>query len=148
MPVSKSNSGYLSTFSVGTSASPPVYTQIAESVSITIATFDVPDIDVTHLQSPNTTEEYVPGMLKPGNIEITGNYTGDASQIAAMKTYAQNQTILPWKHTAPMNSRTQVATTVGYGFVNHVSEGPYEANKKIEFKIGIRITGFPVTTVV
>jgi hypothetical protein len=110
---SKANTGYKATFSVGDSASPTDYTQMAELASIKPSNFSIPAIDTTHLQSPNATEEMIPGLIKPGTIALSGNFTGDTSQLN-ISQLAQTQSVFPWKITSPINKGTQVYTAIGF----------------------------------
>ena len=141
MPASQANTGYLGTFAWGTSASPPVYTQIAEIASIKLERYSVPDINVTHLLSPNTTEELTPGLLMPGTIEMTGNYIGDSTQ-QSVDALAIAQTVFPWQITVPVQKRAKTATLTGLGFLTKNEIGPIEPNKKLDFNLGIHVTGF------
>lgn len=134
---SKAAIGYGSTFSMG-SGSPITYTEMAEIASISFADYTISEIDVTTLQSPNTTEEAIPGMIKPGTIEMTGNYTGDTSQ-QNIDTVAIARTIFPWKIVAAL--RTGTLTITAYGFIVKKEIGPLEPNKKIDFKLSVRVTG-------
>jgi len=148
MPKSKANTGYLATFSVGDDTVSPIsYVAIAEIASIKPSNYSVPSIDTTHLQSPNATEEMIPGLLKPGTIALTGNFTGDATQLN-ITTLAEAQTVFPWKITARVNNKTQVYTATGYGFVAKYDTGPFEPNKKIDFTADFQITGTITETVV
>src|SRR5579863_7075689 len=96
---SQANTGYLGTFGTG---SPP--TQLLEIASITVPRYTVPEIKRTHLQSPGTTEELVPGLLMPGKISLTGNFIGDTTQLS-LDTYAQNQTVFAFTITVPVQNR-------------------------------------------
>jgi len=102
MPQSKANTGYKATFGIGDSASPIDYTVMAELASIKPSNFSIPAIDTTHLQSPNATEEMIPGLIKPGTIALSGNFTGDTSQLN-ISQLAQTQSVFPWKITSPIN---------------------------------------------
>jgi|SRR5215469_8629690 len=130
--------GYGSTFLMGT-GSPIAYGAISEIASISFADYTISEIDVTNLGSPNTTEEAIPGMLKLGNIEMTGNYIGDSSQ-SQIDTLAVARTVFPWKITAPAKSGTMLTIT-GYAFITKKEIGPMEPNKKIDFKVSMRATG-------
>lgn len=141
---SKANLGYGAQFFVG-AGSPIVYTAVAEVTSITRKKFSVPAIDTTHLQSPNATGEMIGGIMKPGTYELAGTWTADATQIAVDALAGLG--LFPFQATAPMQSNTKTATTTGYCFVTESEEGPYEADKKIDFKITIQVTGKPVTVV-
>jgi Lambda phage tail tube protein, TTP len=144
---SKANTGYLATFAIGDNASPIDYTPMAELASIKPSNFTIPAIDTTHLQSPNATEEMIPGLIKPGAIAITGNFTGDATQLN-IATLAQSQSLFPWKITSKVNKGTQLYTAMGTGFITKYETGPFEPNKKIDFAADIQITGNITETVV
>jgi hypothetical protein len=135
--------GYLAQFFMGTEASPDSYVAVVEVRSIKTNDLTVPDVNVTHLLSPAATEEMIPGLIKPGAIEITGNFTGDTTQINPA-TLAQNQTIVFWEVIAPVQRNTKTYTATGTGFINKIEYGPFENNKADDFAFGFQITG--VTT--
>src|SRR5690349_16442368 len=89
---SQANTGYEAVFNIGSSASPPVYTAFAEIKSFTLPLASMPEVPTTHLLSPNTTEEFIPGLIKPGKATMTGNFIGDATQLN-ITTLLQAQTI-------------------------------------------------------
>ena len=139
MAASKARLGYGSKFYTGDTASPIGYTLLSEIAIINFADYTVAEVDVTHLLSPNTSEESIPGLLKPGTIELTGNYTGDASQ-QNIDVLAVAQTVFPWKITAPA-SGALVLTITGSGYITKKETGPFEANKKNDFKVAVRVSG-------
>lgn len=146
MPATKATIGYLATFSTGSNASPIVYTQVAELKSIKPSIATIPVIDATHLLSPNATEEKLPGLIKPGTVDITGNFTGDASQLAILGL-AEARTVFPFKITAPTNSGTQTYTLTGTGFISKYEHDSLEPSKLHDFTMSMEITG-AVTEVV
>ncbi len=139
MAASLGNSGYTSVFFTGT-GSPPTYTAVLEIKTINKKNYTVPAIDLTHLLSPNATEEMTPGILKPGTIEITGNFIGDATQLN-FNTLAQAQTVFSWKITAPMQKGAKTLTSSGLCFVVDFETGPFEPNKAIDIKVNMQMTG-------
>jgi hypothetical protein len=139
MSASKARLGYGSKFYIGDTASPVGYTVLSEIAIINFADYTVAEVDVTHLLSPNSSEESIPGLLKPGAIELSGNYTGDASQ-QNIDVLAVAQTVFPWKITAPA-SGAMVLTITGYGYITKKETGPFEANKKNDFKVAVRVSG-------
>lgn len=147
MPASQANSGYGGTFSVDPAAgSPPNYVQMLEVKSIKPANFAVTPLDVSHLLSPNNTEEFIPSMVRPGTIAMSGNYIGDTTQLAVTTT-ADARTIVPWKITAPVQKNSKTYTATGLGFWTKWEVGPIEPNKPIEWSGEFQMTGF-VTEVV
>lgn len=143
---SQANAGYLATFFIG-SGSPVTYgASIAEIKSFTLDLVNMAEIATTHLLSPLNTEEFVPAMIKPGKVQISGNFIGDASQLA-ITTLAQAQTIFPFKVTAPVQRLTKTYTVVMQGFIAGYKPGPFEINKAVEFSAEIQLTGGYVETV-
>ena len=146
MPASLANSGYGAIFFVGDAASPTGYLPVSEIASINKKNFTVPSIDTTHLLSPNATEEMIPGIIKPGTVDMTGNFIGDVSQLQFV-TLARARTVFPFKITAPVSNNAKVLTAVGTCFVTDYESGPFEANKKIDFKVTFQVTGSVSETV-
>lgn len=142
---SQATTGYLSQFFLGTDGSPITYQSIAELKSFSGKHGSVSEVNVTHLLSPDSTEELRAGLIKPGTYEISGNFIGDASQLAlytAMKNAAaQNPPTQPMKATAPAKNGTMTYTMTCIGYVSSVEIGPFENNKSIDFKATIQITG-------
>lgn len=147
MPATKATIGYLATFSVGNTSSPIGYAPMLEVKSIKPALATIPVIDATHLLSPNATEEKLPGLIKPGTVDIGGNFVGDATQLQIL-TLAEGRTVFPFRITAPINSGTQVYTCTSSGFVSKYDNGPFEPSKLAEFAMSIEITGTITETVV
>jgi hypothetical protein len=139
--------GYLATFSVGDTASPVNFTEMAEVKTIKPNIATIPVIDATHLQSPNATEEKLPGLIKPGTIDITGNFIGDSSQLSILGL-AESRKVFPFEITAPVNEGTQVYTCAGIGFVSKYDVGSFEVSKLSEFALSIEIAGAVTETVV
>ncbi len=139
MPNSQAVLGYGSTFSVGSGTGTITYTPTAEITTINFAGFTVSDVDVTHLQSPGSVMESIPGLLKPGTIELSGNYTGEASQ-QSLTTLGQARTVFPWQITSPLQD-SKTYTLTGNGYVSKLQKGPFDANKKVDFSVSIQVTG-------
>jgi hypothetical protein len=140
MPATKATIGYLATFWVGDASSPIAYTQMAELKSIKPNIATIPVIDATHLQSPNATQEKLPGLIAPGTVDITGNFVGDTSQLSIL-TMAESRSVFPFKITAPINKGTQVYTVAGSGFISKYDVGPFEASVLSAFTMSMEIAG-------
>src|SRR6185437_496131 len=128
MASTKATIGYLSEFFIGDSSSPVNYTSMLEVKSIKQNTMTVPVIDATHLLSPDATEEKLPGLIKPGTVDISGNFIGDTTQLNIL-ALAKTRTVFPFKVTAPVNKGTQTYTATGNGFISKYDNGPFEASK-------------------
>jgi hypothetical protein len=149
MTPSLANSGYGAIFSVGTASGSPLditYAPVSEIATINKKNFTVPSIDVTHLQSPDATGEMIPGIIKPGTVEMTGNFIGDGTQLQ-FTTLARARAVFPFQITAPMQKNTKVYTGTGTCFVTDYETGPFEADKKIDFKVTLQVTGTVVEAV-
>jgi hypothetical protein len=143
---SQASVGYLSTFSIGDNASPTGWTEMAELKSIKPNIATIPSIETTHLKSPLGTEEKLPGLIKPGTVDITGNFIGDSSQLAIL-TKAETRAVFPFKITAPIQSATKTYTCIGNGFISKYENGPFEHSRLTEFSMSMEITGFVTETV-
>jgi hypothetical protein len=132
--------GYLATFSVGDDSSPIEYTEMLEVKTIKPNIATIPVVDATHLQSPNATQEKLPGLIQPGTVDITGNFIGDASQLQIL-TLAEQRSVFPFKVTAPIASGTKTYTLTGSGFISKYDNGSFEPSKVSEFAMSMEITG-------
>ncbi len=74
MPASEAMIGYGTTIEVENDASPAVFTKLGEVTSVTPPSSTVDDIDVTHLESPGRTREYIPGLKDFSEIPIELNW--------------------------------------------------------------------------
>lgn len=137
---SVANTGYAAQFGIGSSASPPVYSYVAEVKSFTVDGFTMSEIATTTLLSPNNTEEFIPSLLKPGKCEFMSNFIGDATQ-ANVTTLAQAQTIFPFQIKAPVNRNSQTWTFNGNAFSASLKWGPFEINKAVEIACSFQMTG-------
>ena len=135
MAATRGTIGYLGTFNMGSPLAP-----VLEVKRIRINPVDVPSVDFTHLVSPNATSELKPGIIKPGTIEVDGNFIGDATQLAFL-TDAQARTVFAFSVTAPVDNGTKVYTASGSGFVSTYSHGDIEVDKPHEFSVKIQMTG-------
>lgn len=140
MASSRATTGNLGVFSIGSVASPFSYNPVLEVKSIKGNQVSVPQVDTTHLLSPNATEEFIPGLIKPGAISIAGNFIGDASQLSIL-ALAEGQTLIFWKFTAKVDNGTKTYTCNGVGYISKYDNGPFEQNKAIEFAMEVQITG-------
>lgn len=140
---SKGNTGYEATFSFGTLASPDSYNALLEVKSIKNNGVSIPEVPLTHLQSPAATEESAPGLIKPGTLELTGNFIGDSTQLSFLQLAAAQETFT-WKLTGSVQQGAKTYTATGLGWVTKYDNGPWENNKAVEYAVSIQITG-PIT---
>lgn len=142
--VSKANSGYGATLSIGSPLA-----AIVELSSFSMPLAEVPSIPKTHLLSPNYTEEMYAGMIKPGTFELTGNFIGDPTQISIL-TDMQNAgsgALLNFSITCGLQEGAKTGVISGVGFFSSFEIGPFENNKNIDFKAKFQTTGSSTITV-
>jgi Lambda phage tail tube protein, TTP len=73
MPASNASAGYGTRFGIeGTT--PGTYVYVAEVVSLTPPSWTRDTIEVTHLESPDKTKEYIGSLIDAGEATITVNY--------------------------------------------------------------------------
>lgn len=146
MSASLAVTGYGARFYLGTAASPFSYNISTEIRSINKQDYTIPPVEVTHLLSDNSTEEMIPGLIKPGTLDITGNFIGDAAQLSITPLAAALATCF-WKITCPVQSSAKTYTATGRGFIVKYQVGPFEKNKAIDFALTLQITGAVTETV-
>lgn len=144
MPASRAVTGNNWTFSIGTVASPLSYSAVLEVKDIEQSLLSVPEVSTTHLLSPSSTEEFIPGLIKPGKITVTVNAVGDTTQLSLLNL-AQAQDIIFWKASGPIDKSSKVYTGNGTGFIsNYTGPTSVQQNKAVEIKFDVQITG-PIT---
>jgi Lambda phage tail tube protein, TTP len=79
--MSLATTGYGTKLQVGSAASPPVFTDIAEVYETVIPQSSSDLIEVTHYQSPNRRKEFIAGLSDTAEFTATMNFIpGDATQ--------------------------------------------------------------------
>lgn len=96
-------------------------------------------IDVTTLQSPDQTEEVIPGLKRSGSISFEGNfYPGDTLGQVGLQSDYSNGTLQDFAITFPTTTGTSFTFS---GYVEELSFGAAEANGVIPFKGAIKVSG-------
>lgn len=117
------------------SQSPPDYHELSEVTNITPPNFETDDVDVTHMQSPNRTREFTPGLVDPGEASFEMNWVPGSETdviLLALKTAA---TIVSWK--------MQWANGTYWEFLGYVKgyEPSAETEDKMMATCTIRVSG-------
>ncbi|MGO6999014.1 phage tail tube protein [Rhizobium leguminosarum] len=73
MADTKASIGYGITFEFADAATPTVFTYIAEIYDVTPPSDSTDTVDVTHMQSPNKTREFIDGLTDPGEMSFEMN---------------------------------------------------------------------------
>ena len=146
MAASQANIGYGGRVFVETSASPtqspPDYHELDEITTMTGPNFQTDDVDVSHMQSPNRTREFVPGMIDPGEASFEMNWIPGSTTDAIILALKRDGTIVSWK------MQWYNATT--WEFTGYVKG--YETGTSVEDKnsatVTIRVSGDIATSYV
>ncbi len=81
MGASNANPGYGTTLAISDGATPPIYTDIAEVVSMAGPSITREAIDVTHLKSDGMCKEFIAGIIDSGELSLDlNNLPDDSSQ--------------------------------------------------------------------
>ena len=74
MPASAAMIGYGTKFAINTLASPAVFTDVAEIMSVTPPSEAIDVIDVTYMGSADLTREFKQGLMDPGEASFEMNF--------------------------------------------------------------------------
>lgn len=77
------DTGYNSAFAIGTTAAQPVFTDVAEVVSITPPAMSRTSVEATHLKSPNGWQQFIAGIKDGGEASFTLNWQPAANDVMA-----------------------------------------------------------------
>lgn len=139
---SQATDGAGSTLEVGDGASPESFTAIAEVTTITPGSMTTDEIPTTHLLSPNSHEEKIPGLRKTGAFGIDGNWlpdddtqSNDASP-GGLVYLARTRAVRNFRIVLG-NSGSPAIAWPFRGFVSMFQPGPLAIGQKKSFKASI-----------
>lgn len=112
------------------------YTLLAEVTKIAEPDVAVNPIKMTHLTSPNTTHEYIPGMIEPGELKLEVNFTKAQRAIY----FTQLRVVQFFKITTIDGS-----TTIYPGFIMGFG-GEIPTDDGVKGTLMMKVTGIPVFT--
>lgn len=94
MPGTQARIGYGSKFAVSTDSG-STFTDLGEVNNITPPSSKVDQIDATHMQSPNSDREFIPGLNDPGEASFAMNFVpGSASDLKLQAIRAAKAAVL------------------------------------------------------
>ncbi len=92
------------------------FTAVAEFKSGGLPSNSLEKVDRTHMQSPNRTREYTPGLGDPQDVEFVFNF--NSADYQALYTLASAGTTAQWKHTLATEDNTTTGAIYEYdGFL-------------------------------
>lgn len=96
--------GYGSKYEVlDPSLSPPAYVEIAEVFNLEPPSFTAARVEATHMQSPNRTREFIPGMIEPGAASFEMNFIPGSDSDELILAHQQAGTRTTHRITFPNN---------------------------------------------
>jgi len=113
-------------------------TVIAHITSIGEQTSEAEEIDVTTLDSPNRSKEFIQGAKDPGSVEVAINNCSDG-QIETLNAVFQAGTVRTWTETYPDDSGTLTYT----GYISAFTFGEATPDGLLTANMTIRLTGQP-----
>jgi len=85
MPATEAAIGYGSVFEMADEATPSTFVAMGEVYAIDPGSDETDEVEATHMQSPDRTREYIPGLVTPGEMSIEMNYIpGSAADLALL----------------------------------------------------------------
>lgn len=93
--------GYGSAFAVESAAGSASYTPLAEVTDITPPSESVDVIDVTHMASPDSTREFIQGLMDPGEVSLEMNFDPGGSTDDFIRAWRSSRETRSCKITFP-----------------------------------------------
>lgn len=143
MAESQAMLGYGSTFEIATSGASPTgsFVSLGEIFNIKPPSANVDMIDVTHMQSPNRTREFISGLIDTGECSFEMNYIpGSAGDLELWEILE-----LAVGVSRRRNCRIRYPNTVAHSFSAELQT--YEPNVPTDDKMTATVT-FKVTSVI
>lgn len=114
-------------------------TVIAHITSIGEQATEAEEIDVTTLDSPNRSKEFIQGAKDPGSVEVSVNnmFDGQVAKLRALLASGETRT---WVETYPDDAGTLTYT----GYISALNFGEATPDGLLSVTFTIRLTGDPV----
>ncbi|MBA2627186.1 MAG: hypothetical protein H0U85_04185 [Gemmatimonadales bacterium] len=123
----------------GNGATPEVFTTIAEVKSITPPQADADDVDVTHMESPGRSREFIQGLTNPGEASFEVNWIPDdptQDHLTGLLADQQAGTVRNWQIVLPAGLLT-------WGFRGYVKKfnPDIPTDKELKASVTIKVSG-------
>lgn len=112
---------------------------IAHITSIGEQASEAEEIDVTTLDSPNRSKEFIQGAKDPGSIEVAINNCFDG-QVATLRSVYQSGAVRQWVETYPDDEGTLTYS----GYISALKFGEATPDGLVTASFTIRLSGEPV----
>lgn len=114
---------------------------LAHITSIGEQASEAEEIDVTTLDSPNRSKEFMQGAKDAGSVEVALNNCFDG-QVAALKAVYASGAVRQWVETFPDDAGTLTYS----GYISSLKFGEATPDGLLSVNITIRLSGEPVYT--
>lgn len=133
--VSSAKTGYGTLFGIGDGATPEVFTNLAEVLDVTPPNEQTDKVEVTHMQSPDQTKEFIPGMTDPGQCSFDINFLPGVDDDAAIQLLRHPSGVQNFQITFPNG-----ATWTFAGFLtDYAPKAP--VNDRMRATVTFKVTG-------
>lgn len=112
---------------------------IAHITSIGEQSSEAEEIDVTTLDSPNRSKEFIQGAKDPGSIEVAVNNCFDG-QVETLRSVYQSGAVRQWVETYPDDAGTLTYS----GYISALKFGEATPDGLVTANFTIRLSGEPV----
>lgn len=112
---------------------------IAHITSIGEQASEAEEIDVTTLDSPNRSKEFIQGAKDPGSIEVAVNNCFDG-QVETLRSVYQSGAVRQWVETYPDDAGTLTYS----GYISALKFGEATPDGLVTANFTIRLSGEPV----
>lgn len=132
--------GYGSKLEYGDGAVPEVFTRIAEVVTFSGPSDTITTIDATNMDSPNSSREFIYGLIDRGQITFEANFLPQNPGQRQMRTDASNKITRNYKITFS----DAAGTNVTFPAIVEKIERSAQIDAPLRLNVTLKVTGNPV----
>ena len=140
MPASQAAIGYGTVLEIALASTPSTFIYIAETTSHTPPSFTDSTVEVTHMQSPNRTREFIAGLVDAGESSHEMNYIPGSATDAFVRSMAGQNLVV--RLTFP-NGRQMIYNAVRSGY-----EIDVPTDEGMTATLTLKVSGDPALTAV
>lgn len=127
----------LSSNTAGSVATTSSWVLLSEIKNVSGPAPDVTDVEVTNLESPNFTKEFIPGLINGGEVSFDVSYF----KTACATVYGLIRTSTAWKIILPDTS-----TWTWDGYIKHFGVEQIESETELKNSVTIKVQTKPIFT--
>lgn len=138
--MTQSTLGYGSKLAADTVPATSVYTDIAEVVSIDGPSDDTALVDVTNMDSPGRSREFISGLIDRGEVAFEANFLPNAPSQKLLRTDQTNGTTRNYR----LTFSDTAGTTCKFDAVVRQLRRTVHVDAPMKLNVTLKITGAPV----